>query len=521
MIPNPYPSPTATHKSPETKANQENLDDLQDSTYFGPGSVPEPSPIHLPLPSRTRPAWSSKSHSLEDRISAGSVDMGIESKPGQLPRRSTPTISTLVGSLGGGSADSGLPGGSDGVKAQGTQTDPPDPRRLRSLVHADRLSFMTSLDDPEFGEDDISAIFRFLDDISMCGSTGVLHSGDGSINQDTPEGRRGRLGQLKRLFHSLESSDDGLQASVCKLLLRMSQIERQLESLNDVKAEISQVLSALQRLDEKIQQPGVQGSGGRWYEAISGVSSFMSQPITPSELSEPQPLSASGHLLPGTSSSSLDWNRWNTPGDPTESSKSLGDSKGSKDGKKDVASRRASKTQTEDKTMPDSKHPILSNSAKDWKVSFSRRKDSKSSQRKLGQADQSDSTTNLLSQKPASMVEQVLNSSLFHQKDGSLTRGLATAKVIDPQLAEGRGRPIWTVDDREARISPLDLQGQDSLNPNMDFWVDDIYTPGYDALLRRKEANLRRIKICKLVALVAIVVAIILIIVIPICTVVS
>ncbi|XP_024125414.1 major intrinsically disordered Notch2-binding receptor 1 [Oryzias melastigma] len=521
MIPNPYPSPTATHKSPETKANQENLDDLQDSTYFGPGSVPEPSPIHLPLPSRTRPAWSSKSHSLEDRISAGSVDMGIESKPGQLPRRSTPTISTLVGSLGGGSADSGLPGGGDGVKAQGTQTDPPDPRRLRSLVHADRLSFMTSLDDPEFGEDDISAIFRFLDDISMCGSTGVLHSGDGSINQDTPEGRRGRLGQLKRLFHSLESSDDGLQASVCKLLLRMSQIERQLESLNDVKAEISQVLSALQRLDEKIQQPGVQGSGGRWYEAISGVSSFMSQPITPSELSEPQPLSASGHLLPGTSSSSLDWNRWNTPGDPTESSKSLGDSKGSKDGKKDAASRRASKTQTEDKTMPDSKHPILSNSAKDWKVSFSRRKDSKSSQRKLGQADQSDSTTNLLSQKPASMVEQVLNSSLFHQKDGSLTRGLATAKVIDPQLAEGRGRPIWTVDDREARISPLDLQGQDSLNPNMDFWVDDIYTPGYDALLRRKEANLRRIKICKLVALVAIVVAIILIIVIPICTVVS
>lgn len=65
------------------------------------------------------------------------------------------------------------------------------------------------------------------------------------------------------------------------------------------------------------------------------------------------------------------------------------------------------------------------------------------------------------------------------------------------------------------------LQAQDSLNPNMDFWVDDIYTPGYDALLRRKEANLRRIKICKLVALVAIVVAIILIIVIPICTVVS
>lgn len=150
------------------------------------------------------------------------------------------------------------------------------------------------------------------------------------------------------------------------------------------------------------------------------------------------------------------------------------------------------------------------------------------------------------------MVEQVFNSSLFRHKDSSLTRGLGSGKVIDARLAEGRGRPIWTVDDREARISPLDLQvenadskrakgvtaiyyyyhfvnryntlcffsqGQESLNPNnLEFWVDDIYTPGYDALLRRKEANLRRLKICKLVALIATVVTIILIIVIPICT---
>lgn len=76
----------------------------------------------------------------------------------------------------------------------------------------------------------------------------------------------------------------------------------------------------------------------------------------------------------------------------------------------------------------------------------------------LFQGDQSDSTTNLLSQKPTSMVEQVFNSSLFRQKDNSLTRGLGSGKVIDPRLAEGRGRAIWTVDDREARISPLDLQ---------------------------------------------------------------
>uniref|UniRef100_A0A673BF81 Membrane integral NOTCH2 associated receptor 1 n=1 Tax=Sphaeramia orbicularis TaxID=375764 RepID=A0A673BF81_9TELE len=523
LIPNPYPSPIAIYQSPEHRVKHESLDDLQDSTYFGPGSIPEWSPRHLQPPNRTQKSiWTNKSHSLEDRIGMASVGMGMEPKGGQLPRRSAPVISKLGGSSGGDSEDSGLPSGADAVKAQGTQTDPPDPRRLRSLVHADRLSFMTSLDDPEFGEDDISAIFRFLDDISMCGSTGVLHPSDGSttMNQDTPEARRGRLGQLQRLFHSLESSDDGLKASVCKLLLRMSQIERQLESLNDVKSEISQVLSALQRLDEKIQQPlsgAGQSTGGRWLEPLSGVSSFMSHPVTPSDSSDPQPLSASGHLFPGTSSSSLDWSRWNTPGIQTESTKAHSDSKGAKEGKREGSTRRTSKPQPEEKSVSDSKPPNLSNSARDWPVSYSKSKEGKGSHGKLGQVD---STTNLLSQKPSSLVEQVFNSSLFRHKESSLTGGLASGKMIDPRVAEGRGRPIWTVDDREARISPLDLQAQESMNPNnMEFWMDDIYTPGYDGLLRRKEANLRRMKICKLVALILIAVTIILIIIIPICTV--
>ncbi|XP_068172510.1 major intrinsically disordered Notch2-binding receptor 1 [Antennarius striatus] len=519
-IPNPYPSPTI-QQSPEQRTKHESLDDLQDSTYFGPGAVPEWSPKHLKPPRTNNPIWNKKSHSLEDRINQGRIGLGIEPQQGQLPRRSTPAISNLAESPGGESGDSGLPSGGDLFRAQGTQTDPPDPRRLRSLVHADRFSFMTSLDDPEFCEDDISAIFRFLDDISMCGSTGVLHSGDGSgaINQDTPEARRGRLGQLQRLFHSLESSDDGLKASVCKLLLRMSQIERQLESLNDVKAEISQVLSALQRLDEKIQQPissGGQVMSGRWLEPLSGVSSFMSHPLTPSESSEPQPLSASGRLFPGTSTSSLDWSRWNTPGEKTESSKSQADSKGKKEVKKDASSRRASKAQTEEKNVSDAKLLNVSNSARDWTVSFTKSKDGKASH---GQADQSGSTANLISQKSSNLVEQVFNSSLFRHKDSSVASGLTSGKVLDPRLTEGRGRPIWTVDDREARVTPLDLQAQDSLNPNnMEFWMDDIYSPGYDALLRRKEADLRRAKICKLLALIVTAVAIILIIVIPVCT---
>nr|XP_057911025.1 major intrinsically disordered Notch2-binding receptor 1-like [Doryrhamphus excisus]XP_057911026.1 major intrinsically disordered Notch2-binding receptor 1-like [Doryrhamphus excisus] len=519
-IPNPYPSPTPLPQSPERRTKHESLDDLQDSTYFGPVSAPERSPKHLQPPRSQRPIWSNKSHSLEDRINPASAGLGPESRGVQQPRRSSPAISKLGGSLGCEIGDTGI----DGVKAQGTQTDPPDPRRLRSLVHADRLSFMTSLDDPEFCEDDISAIFRFLDDISMCGSTGVLHPNDGpgGLNQDTPEARRGRLGQLQRLFHSLESSDDGLKASVCRLLLRMNQIERQLESLNEVKAEISQVLSALQRLDEKIPQPAVasgQGMGDRWLEPLSGVSSFMSHPITPSESSEPQPLSVSGHLFPAASPSSLDWNTWNNPEERPDSSKAHGDAKASKDGRKDAASFRGSKNEAGEKGGKDSKQANVATAAKDWTVSFSKIKGGKSSHGKTGQSDQSSRTAKLLSQKSSSLVEQVFGSSLFGNKESSLTGGLTSGKIMDPRPVEGRGRPIWTVDDREARISPFDSQARDSLNPNnMEFWMDDIYTPGYDALLRRKEAGLRRAKVCKLLALVGAALAIILIVVIPICT---
>ncbi|XP_056886030.1 major intrinsically disordered Notch2-binding receptor 1 isoform X2 [Takifugu flavidus] len=440
-IPNPYPSPIMVHQSPEQRTKHESLDDLQDSTYFGPGAIPEWSPQHLKPPKNQKLVWSNKSHSLEDRIGRGTAGFGMESQGGEPPRRSSPAISSVRESCEGESEDSGLPSTGEIFKAQGTQTDPPDPRRLRGLVHADRLSFMTSLDDPDFADDDISAIFRFLDDISMCGSTGVLHATDGigGVNQDTHEARRGRLGQLQRLFHSLESSDDGLKASVCKLLLRMSQIERQLDSLNDVKSEISQVLSALQRLDEKIQQPisgGGENTTGRWLEPLSGVSSFMSHPLTPSDSSEPQPLS-SGRLFPGTSTSSLDWNRWNTPGEKTESSKSQADSKGRKEGKKDASSRRASKTQLEEKIVSDDKQANVSTSARDWTVSFSKSKDEKSSQGQTRQAAQ----LTLSPKSPPTWWNRCLTHLCSTKKKAKCQVGSSLGRWWTPGWSRGGGGP--------------------------------------------------------------------------------
>ncbi|KAK6320979.1 hypothetical protein J4Q44_G00079550 [Coregonus suidteri] len=413
---------------------------------------------------------------------------------------------------------------------RGTQTDTmSDPRRLRSLVHADRLSFMTSMDDPDMmGEDDISAIFRFLDDMSMCGSTGVLHPHDvgPSAAQDTPEARRGRLGQLQRLFHSLDGSDDGgLKASVCKLLLRMGQIERRLESLSEVKAEISQVLSFLQRLDEKIQEQamgGGGGGGGRWLGPPSGVGSSLgslSHSLTPGSggSSEPQALSVSGHSF------------WQPGLEPVgQQPKEDGDKRRSerdRRGKKVVLSRLAS-SKPEEKSGVDSKRPsVVSNSsARDWTVSFSKSKDVKAQPGKKRQMDQSNNSAQshkLPPQKHSQLVEPVFSSSLLRQKGGGLTNpGLSSGLPCDPRLDGGRGgAPVWTVEEREARMSPLDLQAQEPLNPNnLEFWMEDIYTPGYNTLLRRKEADQRRAKACKLGALIFTAITIILVIVIPIAT---
>ncbi|KAK3562383.1 hypothetical protein QTP86_033522 [Hemibagrus guttatus] len=61
---------------------------------------------------------------------------------------------------------------------------------------------------------------------------------------------------------------------------------------------------------------------------------------------------------------------------------------------------------------------------------------------------------------------------------------------------------------------------QESLNPNnLEYWMEDIYTPGYDSLLKRKEAEFRRAKVCKIGALIAAAACtVILVIVVPICT---
>uniref|UniRef100_A0A8C7M9Q7 Membrane integral NOTCH2 associated receptor 1 n=1 Tax=Oncorhynchus kisutch TaxID=8019 RepID=A0A8C7M9Q7_ONCKI len=499
MLSNPYPSPTVGRPSPERQAKHESLDDLQDSTYFGPGgTIPEWSPLHPQPPRTRRPGWMDKSLSLDDRL------VGLDGSEGSLQRRLAPSPTTNSGEWlplpkGWEGTVSPRPEGEGWMACStGTQTDTmPGTRHLRSLVHADHLSFMTSMDNPDMlGEDDISTIFRFLDDMSMCGSTGYIYPPDGgpSAAQDTPEARRGRLGQLQRLFHSLDGSDDGgLKASVCKLLLRMGQIEQSLESLSEVKAEISQVLSFLQRLDEKMQEQAMGGRrGGRRLGPPSGGESSLgaiSHPLSPGSdclsVISNSPLlhtNARAGLLVCIQFVHIMYSIF-IPAIMFDLCFSL--------------------------------PPIHPHFLFHIFVPPSMQTD---------QSKSSAQSHKLPPQKHSHLVEQVSNSSLFHQKGGGLTNpglssGLTSGLTSDLRLAEGRGAPVWTVEEREARMSPLDLQAQESLNPNnLEFWMEDIYTPGYSTLLRRKEANQRRAKACKLGALIFTSITIILVIVIPIAT---
>ncbi len=134
----------------------------------------------------------------------------------------------------------------------GTQTEPADRRALRSLMLADKLS----IDNPDIGEDDISAIFRFLDDISMCGSMAVLPGEGGGAQEGGGAGlpeRRERLGKLRKLFHSLEAPEEGVRWGVGRLLQRVSELEQQLEPIAELREQLALVLFTLNRLEEREQ----------------------------------------------------------------------------------------------------------------------------------------------------------------------------------------------------------------------------------------------------------------------------
>ncbi|KAK3570849.1 hypothetical protein QTP86_028266 [Hemibagrus guttatus] len=458
------------------------LDDLQSSTYFGPTVIE--NTYHQ------TPALTAKSHSLDiDSSLAEPTDHnkpGLE-RPKPLRPRSEKSALDKSGltkpgfskpSFEGSSFD--IPGfdpfivrsvrdtlkrlsglsldawydwspDAEGVVSVATQTDLGDRRALRSLLLSEKLS----IDNTDIAEDDISAIFRFLDDISMCGSMAVL-PGDGGGPQDgggagLPE-RRERLGKLRRLFHSLEGPEEGVRWGVGRLLQRVTELEQRLEPISELREQLALVLSTLNRLEQR----------GQLVHSNSEPVQQQQQP--------PLRAQSEGGLRPSSSSEAADGAAAKHRGLFIRNSRSHGESSSSEQNR-------------------------------EWSVSYSKEQHLHPSHAKQHGA---------LCKKENHPVQERKSSIIIPEVHKVPLRSSMQKVNLHPM---DRPKVSWS----QSELTPLDLQAPESL----DFWMDEVYTPVSDTLLRRSQSLTRcsRTQGYRITAIsVTATVILILIIVIPICT---
>lgn len=271
--------------------------------------------------------------------------------------------------------------GVDCSSSVGTQTEQAEQKKVKEyqakFSDRERHGFKHSDEDYEIVSDDISDIFRFLDDMSVCDSLGVVqpscYNSNGSLSQVTlksegdssPERNTVKLAKSKldRLFNSLENTDDELKSSVCKLVMRIGEIEKKLESLSGVRSEISQVLSKLNKLDEKIQEPEANGRHGETTSASgSNATPDKAQPHPhPNTPLSPRVFQChtTGHNVKTYNGSSGEW---------CCSDGSNSDSLRVKALKKSMFTRRSSRSLNEENSATESKVSSITNSPRDWRT---------------------------------------------------------------------------------------------------------------------------------------------------------
>ncbi|XP_040113370.1 major intrinsically disordered Notch2-binding receptor 1 [Oryx dammah] len=603
-----YLNPEYSPVPDKRRAKHESLDDLQASTYFGPTPVmgtqearrcPGKSGKQTPWPAKS---WSLNTEEVPDfersffnrnpseeklRYPNSSSQTPNFPTPDRCPAYLTPQDQQPILPVGYSAKPNGLKSKeipspvdlekhepvkkfkdksisctsgqlSSDTSSVGTQTDLHvlEPKKGKDLCtpgqgkYSDRHAVKHSDDDSEVVSDDISDIFRFLDDMSISGSTGVMQSScynsTGSLSQlhksdcdSSPEhhltrianGLPGGQGEKGSRPENSHHSEEELKTSVCKLVLRIGEIERKLESLSGVREEISQVLGKLNKLDQKIQQP----------EKVSvqiDLNSLTSE--APSdESASPRMFHAHKGAHGPKLENTADWCCSDASGSNSESLRVQAL-------KKSLFTRPSSRSLTEENSATESKIASISNSPRDWRtITYSNRMgiseeeikergpgDSKDWHRKSKEADRQYDIPpqHRLPKQPKDgfLVEQVFSPHPYpaslkaHMKSNPLYTDMRLTELAEVK----RGQPSWTIEEYarnsgdKGKLTALDLQTQESLNPNnLEYWMEDIYTPGYDSLLKRKEAEFRRAKVCKIAALIAAAACtVILVIVVPICT---
>ncbi|XP_023698816.2 major intrinsically disordered Notch2-binding receptor 1-like isoform X1 [Paramormyrops kingsleyae] len=534
----PYSNPYFDSVSPpfqeKKRSKHESLDDLQASTYFGPTTITESVSSRRTLGRHSRPSpWPVKSLSLntdegpdfEDTFlnskrskechlhDMGSVESeqnyqevkeDLEGSPSGYSVKSNELKSQDMGPVDNGmivdhregvkrfkdksiNCPSIQVGGIDIPLSVSTQTDQSEQRKVKDLPafskYGERHSYKLSEEDSEIVSDDISDIFRFLDDMSMSDSLGILqasrYNSIGSLTRapksdedSSPETNAAKLSKaglkLDRLFQSLENTDGELKASVCKLVLRIGEIEKKLESLSGVRGEISQVLSKLNKLDEKIQEPEV---GAR--------------PSESNTANETHPESSSSPGIP----------RCQPPGNTSgiggpdwccsDASASNTDSLRVKALKKTVCTRRSSRSLAEENGVTETKICSMSNSPRNWRSSCAshvgedgKEKDrgSKDRHRKSKEAERQCEAHRPSKQvKEPYLVEQVFTphrfppAAKFPMRSSPVYAGM---RLVDRPESKRTQPPSWPLEEfkqssvEKAKLSTLELQASAARTPS-------------------------------------------------------
>uniref|UniRef100_A0A3B4YYK5 Membrane integral NOTCH2 associated receptor 2 n=1 Tax=Seriola lalandi dorsalis TaxID=1841481 RepID=A0A3B4YYK5_SERLL len=78
-----------------------------------------------------------------------------------------------------------------------------------------------------------------------------------------------------------------------------------------------------------------------------------------------------------------------------------------------------------------------------------------------------------------------------------------------------KSKPSWTVKEYDTQTIHGNLASYLKKTPkDMDFWLEDLYTPGFDSLLKKTEAKHKRKRLCKILFSVIFSVCVVLIVII-------
>ncbi|KAG8456216.1 hypothetical protein GDO86_002131 [Hymenochirus boettgeri] len=86
--------------------------------------------------------------------------------------------------------------------------------------------------------------------------------------------------------------------------------------------------------------------------------------------------------------------------------------------------------------------------------------------------------------------------------------------IREERKDESKQKPSWTVQEYDKQSLHLKLSRYMKENPNdLHYWLEDIYTPGYDSLLKKKENEEKKSKYCKICVGLASIVCIVIVII--------